>query len=349
MRTPLTLAVAASPQAAWELKHAFGDLPDAEVRWISDSELQSSVGVRDRRTGATVRFEHVVEDESVDAVVLALPIAVGAEFARQALAADKHVLLRGPIARASDEAEQLLSLALARDRCLMPLYPSLFDPAVQALKAELDAGRIGDVYYGHAARHDPGRPEGGDGVIWRLGAETVALVLDLLGDRPIEVSGSAESYLAADEPDVVFCELRFATGIVFNLRLSCLDLEATRSITVVGSRFTATYDELRSPERRLMLYQRLPAAAGTEEELRFRCGDIVTPRVADTDPLRAACRQFVAQVRASRPAIVGPDGAAVVEVLEALERSIQRSGTAQAMGTRHDRPLRVLTGGHGRA
>src|SRR5262249_51095237 len=161
-------------------------------------------------------------------------------------------------------------------------------------------------------RHEPGRPEGGDGVVWRLGAETVALVLELLGDRPIEVSGSAESYLTADEPDVVFCELRFATGIVFNLRLSCLDLEATRSITVVGPRYTATSDALRPADRRLMLYQRLPVAAGNEEEHRFRCGDILAPRVPEADPLRTACRQFVAQARASRPAIVGPDGAAVV-------------------------------------
>src|SRR5262249_37420969 len=130
---------------------------------------------------------------------------------------------------------------------------------------------------------------------------------------------------------------------------SCLDLEATRAITVVGSRFTAAYDELRPPDRRLMLYQRLPAAAGSEDELHFRCGDIVAPRVPEADSLRAACRQFVAQVRASRPAPVGPEGAAVVEVLEALERSIQRSGTAQTLGTRQDPPLRVLTGGNGRA
>ena len=56
----------------------------------------------------TERFEDVLADEAVEAVVVATPVPTHAALARQALAAGKHVFVEKPMALASSEAEELV-------------------------------------------------------------------------------------------------------------------------------------------------------------------------------------------------------------------------------------------------
>ena len=101
-----------------------------------------------------------------------------------------------------------------------------------------------------------------------------------------------ESYVQPGVEDVVFCFMRFPSGLAAHLHLSWLDPHKERRFTVVGSRRMATFDDMEL-ERKLTIYDK-----GFDEDARgygeyiTRSGDIFSPRIANVEPLRAECEHF---------------------------------------------------------
>jgi predicted dehydrogenase len=124
--------------------------------------------------------------------------------------------------------------------------------------------------------------------------------------------------------DVVFCFLRFPSGLSAHLHLSWLDPHKERRFTVVGSRRMATFDDM-ALEAKVTIYDK-----GFDEDARgygeyiTRSGDIFSPRISNTEPLRIECEHFIDCVLAGRqPQSDGQSGVRVVRVLERLQRSLE--------------------------
>jgi predicted dehydrogenase len=131
--------------------------------------------------------------------------------------------------------------------------------------------------------------------------------------------------------DVVFCFLRFPSGLAAHLHLSWLDPHKERRFTVVGSRRMATFDDM-DLERKVTVYDKgFDERVGSYGEYITRSGDIWSPRVPAVEPLRVECEHFVACVRDGRtPRSDGNSGLRVVRVLEALQQSLE--STAREAG-----------------
>src|SRR4029453_3222006 len=97
------------------------------------------------------------------------------------------------------------------------------------------------------------RPE--ENALWSLGAHDVSVVLRLAGEEPVECHAFGESYMQDGIEDVVFCFLRFPSGLAAHLHLSWLDPHKERRFTVVGSRQMATFDDM-ALEQKLTVYDR---------------------------------------------------------------------------------------------
>ena len=134
---------------------------------------------------------------------------------------------------------------------------------------------------------------------------------------------------------MVFCYLRFPSGLAAHLHLSWLDPHKERRFTVVGSRRMATFDDM-AIERKLTVYDK-----GFEQDYRnygeyiARSGDVWSPVVPNDEPLRIECRHFVDCVRdGAAPRSDGESGLRVVRVLEELQRSLV-DRAALASGSRN--------------
>ena len=96
---------------------------------------------------------------------------------------------------------------------------------------------------------------------------------------------------------MVFCYLRFPSGIVAHLHLSWLDPHKERRLTVVGARRMATFDDMLM-EGKLAVYDK-----GFDEDARSwgeyiaRSGDIFSPRIPNAEPLRIECEHFLECIR----------------------------------------------------
>jgi predicted dehydrogenase len=126
--------------------------------------------------------------------------------------------------------------------------------------------------------------------------------------------------------DVVFCFLRFPSGLCAHLHLSWLDPHKERRFTVVGSRQMATFDDM-AREAKLTIYDKgFDEPAHGYGEYITRSGAIYSPQIPNVEPLRVECEHFVHCVRhGETPRSDGFSGLRVVRVLEQLQRSLEES------------------------
>ncbi|HEY6398550.1 MAG TPA: Gfo/Idh/MocA family oxidoreductase [Solirubrobacteraceae bacterium] len=308
------------------LARNFSSIDGCELAWICDSDPPALERAGARFAGArlTDSFEEVLDDPELDAVVLATPVPTHAQLAVRALEAGKHCFVEKPLAQSVRDAEHAVAAAEASGRVLMVGHLLEYHPGVHKLKELTESGELGEqIYYINGNRLNLGKVRADENALWSLGAHDVSVVLHLAGEEPLEVIAHGEAYLRQGVQDVVFCFLRFPSGLCAHLHLSWLDPHKERRFTVVGSRRMATFDDM-ALEGKLTIYDK-----GLDEDARgygeyiTRSGDIFSPQVPNTEPLRVECEHFVHCIRTgARPRSDGHSGVRVVRVLEALQRSL---------------------------
>ena len=328
--TELSIGVVGMNYWGPNLARNFDRLDGCRVSWICDRDED----VLDRHRSSyplsrlTTRYEDLLEDAELDAVVIATPVPTHAALARQALEADKDAFVEKPLALTAADANQLAALADARKRVLMVDHLLVYHPAVQKVKELVTDGTLGRVYYLYGNRQNLGIVRADENALWSLGPHDISVMLWLVGERPSEVAASGESYLQPGVEDVVFGRLRFPSGVIGHLHLSWLDPHKMRKMTVIGSERMVVFDDMET-ERKVTVYDKgpLPRTETYGEYIQVRSGDITIPRVPATEPLRIVCERFARAVadRAPTPSD-GWAGAAVVEVLEAMTESLASSG-----------------------
>ena len=326
---PRTVRVGLAGLGYWgpNLARNFGELPGAELRWLCDRDERQLAAQSARFPTAhrTTRFEDLLDDSELDAIAIATPVVTHAELAREALLADKHVFVEKPMALTAEEAEGLVAVAEERGLVLMPGHLLLYHPGITKLKEAVTSGELGQVLYVYGNRQNFGQIRRDENALWSLGAHDLSVILHLLEDEPTEVWARGESFLGEVE-DVVFCYLRFPSGVVAHMHLSWLDPHKMRRMTVVGDQKMAVFDDM-DPERKVTIYEKSaePPPPLTYGEWRTRTGDISIPKISSVEPLRLECEHFLGLVRGEGdPRAAARDGVAVVRTLVELQRSLER-------------------------
>jgi predicted dehydrogenase len=305
----------------------FAAIDGCELRWLCDSDA----GARERLATsfpgarATDELDRLLQDDELDAVVLATPVPTHAELAVRVAQAGKHCFVEKPLATNVADAQAAVAAAESANRLLMVGHLLEYHPAVARLKQLVDDGELGQLYYLYGNRLNLGKLRADENALWSLGAHDVSVVLHLIGEEPEECLAQGASYVRKGVEDVVFCSLRFPSRIVAHLHLSWLDPHKERRLTVVGARRMATFDDM-LVEGKLAVYDK-----GFDEDARSwgeyitRSGDVFSPRIGNSEPLRLECEHFIECVRSGQtPRSDGHSGLRVVRVLEQLQHSLER-------------------------
>ena len=300
----------------------------ADLAWLCDlaPELRDRFAARYPRARVTSDFGELLSDPTVDAVVVATPVVTHFELARRALEAGKHVFVEKPMALHAAEAEELVALAEEQERVLMPGHLLLYHPGVKKLEELVVSGELGEIRYVYGNRQNLGKFRTDENALGSLGAHDLSVILHLVGEEPTEVWARGEAYVNPPVEDVVFCYLRFPSGIVAHMHLSWLDPHKMRKMTVVGSKKMAVFDDMEL-ERKITVYDKgEQRPAETYGEWLTRTGDIYSPRIANAEPLKLECQHFLSLVAGDGdPLAAARDGAVVVRTLEALQASLERA------------------------
>jgi predicted dehydrogenase len=307
------------------------DIAEAELLAVSDLRPERLDHIASRYPGVRLFPDyHDLLAADIDAVVVASPIHTHYAVARDALLAGKHVLVEKPLATNVREAAELVMLARSRRRVLMAGHTFVYNPAITELRRLVQAGDLGRIYYGDAARLNLGLFQRHVNVLWDLAPHDISILMHVLGQDPVMVSARGSTCVQADVHDVCYLEIHFAAGTSAHVHVSWLDPDKVRRLTLVGDRRMAVFDDV-SAATRLRVYDRGVDYPETDSygefELAYRHGEIVIPYIVWREPLRLECEHFVDCVRTGRrPLSDGEQGLAVVATLEAAERSLRSGG-----------------------
>ena len=324
-QTPIRVGVAGLGYWGPNLARNFAAIPQCELRWLCDPSEESRGRTAQQFPAArlTGDLEDLLRDPELDAVVLATPVPTHAELATRVVQAGKHCFVEKPLATTAADAERAVAAAERAGLVLMVGHLLEYHPAVDRLKALLDEGELGQLYYVYGNRLNLGKLRADENALWSLGAHDVSVILRLIGEEPEECTAHGRSYVREGVEDVVFCYLRFPSGVVAHLHLSWLDPHKERRLTVVGARRMATFDDMRL-EGKLTLYDK-----GFDQNVRSwgeyiaRSGEIFSPQIPAVEPLRVECEHFLECLRTgATPRSDGHSGLRVVRVLERLQRSL---------------------------
>jgi predicted dehydrogenase len=226
--------------------HARGYLshPQAELVALCDmdpvrlAQEAAEMGVAQTYEDALEMFDRA----DLDAVSIAVPNKLHAPLTIAALKRGLHVLCEKPMARTAKEAERMLAAARTAKKNLMINFSFRFSDMSFALKEQVDAGVVGDIYFGrsvwHRRRGVPRfggwfgvREMSGGGPLIDLGVHRLDLALWLMGyPEPIAVSGSTYDPIASemaqregktfDVEDLACGLIKFANGATLVLEAS---------------------------------------------------------------------------------------------------------------------------------
>lgn len=309
----------------------FHELPETSVEMVADLDE-----VKLRRIGLTfpsVKTTNNMQEllnSDVDAVVVATPVSTHFDIARQALLHDKHVLVEKPLTASTHQAQELVNLARQRDLRLMVGHVFEYNPAVRLLKDIIASGELGEIYYLDLIRATLGLFQRDINVIWDLAPHDFSILRYILGQDPVSVSARGEAYIQPGIHDVAYISANFPDSIQAHIRVSWLEPKKQRRITIVGSRKMLVYDDV-EPVEKIKIYDMGVEWPNGDQlgggQLRYRYGDILSPRVDAIEPLQEECRHFATSIReGTDPISSGEVGLKIVELLELADRSLHSHG-----------------------
>lgn len=277
-------------------------------------------------------FEEVIISGETDAVVIATPAKTHYELARKALQSGKHVLVEKPLSFTSREAEELMEIAARKNLIIMVGHTFEYNPAVRKLKDILKSGDVGNPMYLYGARLNLGVIRRDVNSMWNLAPHDISIFLYLLDEFPTAVSAIGKSFIRKDLEDVVFMYIEFHSGIIAHLHTSCLDPSKIRKTTIVCEKKMIIYDDVDN-EGRVKIYDKgfettLATDGGIQDYIiRPRAGDILIPKIDNTEPLRIETSHFIECIQnGAKPLTDGLNGLRVVNVLETAQNSLNEGG-----------------------
>jgi predicted dehydrogenase len=140
-RSPVRLGVVGAGRFARFLTDAVADLPDVAVHVVTDQDAEAAqllAKAYDARVADS--WQQVLDDPTVDVVVVATPPASHAEITREALWCRKHVFCEKPLATTPADLDALVVAAAASDRAVVVDHVLRYNPllaAVTRLQTEL--------------------------------------------------------------------------------------------------------------------------------------------------------------------------------------------------------------------
>ena len=294
------------------------DLSDERRNYVKS--IYPSIRVSDN-------IEDIINDNKIDAVVIATPVSTHFELAIRCLKAGKHILVEKPMAKSVDHVNKIKGLANQNNLVAMVGHTFLFNSAVRYVKSLIDGNDLGDIRYIYSQRVNLGRIRNDVDALWNLAPHDVSIIQYWLGDpEPVFVNRTGMSYIQKNIDDVVFLNIKYPNGILANIHVSWLDPHKIRKMTVVGSKKMVVYDDI--AEKKIIIYDKgIDRTAKLGEDMdydnpqlfdySYRSGDVISPEIVWTEPLSTEIQHFIDCIQNGTDCLTGPAHAEkVVKILE---------------------------------
>jgi UDP-N-acetyl-2-amino-2-deoxyglucuronate dehydrogenase len=335
--TRLRLAVIGAGLASAPHFQSLDDLAgEVQVAWVYGRNAERLSGVR-TPAGAcrTTRLEDILEDASVQAVVVLTPPNTHLDIVQRAARAGKHVLVEKPLEINLARANALVQACESANVSLAVMLQHRLREAASALKTLLDKGELGQLVSAAASVRwwrpqsyydEPGRgtlARDGGGVLITQAIHTLDLLLSFTGlpERVMGMAATSPVHRMEGE-DTAAALLNYAGGAIAVVQATTAAYPGfTERIELNGTHGTATLEagvlQVIFTSGKTLTLGAFQASGGGANPMEF-----------DHAAHRAVLRDFIRAVqKGTPPAVTGRSALGVQRVIESILES-SRTGSA---------------------
>lgn len=214
---------------------------------VYDIDPKRIAWARERGFRTYDSYEEILEDPSVDIVLIATPNHLHREQAIRAMRAGKHVLCEKPVMINAEDMEAVMAVARETGRIFYPRQNRRWDPDYRIIKKIYDEKLIGNTFRiesrVHGSRGIPGdwrgKRECGGGMMLDWGVHILDRILVLIPERITSVYCQL-SHVTNDEVDDGFTAyLNFANGVSMVIEVGTCHFIGLPLWYIVGDRGSA--------------------------------------------------------------------------------------------------------------
>ncbi len=316
---------------------------DCEVACVVDlsPERLSYVSSNYPHLNVSDEVSDVLEDSSIDAVIIATPVHTHFSLAFDALASGKHILVEKPMALNVEEINQIKALADKKSLVAMVGHTFLYNSAVRYLKKIIESGELGDLRYIYSQRLNLGRIRQDVDALWNLAPHDVSIIQYLLGEPDVvDIHKSGTAYVQQGIDDVSFMNITYPNDVMAHIHVSWLDPHKVRKMTVVGSKKMAVYDDIaenkiaifdKGIDRMAVLGEGMDYDKTSKPVFNHRVGDVEYPTFEFEEPLKVEISHYFDCIKNGTKCLTDAAHAAkVVGILEGKIPNIVGEGLASS-------------------
>jgi predicted dehydrogenase len=325
----------------WGAKHirVSCDIRDARMSMAADPRPDRLEYVHSQYPSVAVSrdIDAILNNPSIDGVIVATPVVTHFELARAVLQAGKHALVEKPLSMTSAQCRELNAIAEERKRVLMVGHTFEYHPAVRFMRQMIQSGSLGELYYIDSRRLNLGLYRQDANVLWDLAPHDLSIIFFLLEEVAQSIGAWGCAHVLPDVEDVVYAKMGFKSGVAAHVHVSWLDPVKVRQITIVGSDAMLVFDDVQ-PSEKVRVYQkrfspRIDGDSYADFQSAYHHGDVHIPAISNSEPLKLEVIDFVnAIMTGKRPHADGMRGLRVVEALEAASACLRRNHKHRSNG-----------------
>jgi predicted dehydrogenase len=285
---------------------------------------------------ATTDPDEVLEREDIDAVAIATPVHTHYDLAKTAIENGKHVLIEKPMTHSVETSEHLIELADQAGVTLMVDHTFIYTGAVRKINDLVESGELGRLYYFDSVRVNLGLFQHDINVLWDLAPHDISIMDHVLDPDPVAVAAHGAAHIDySDEPieNITYLTVYYPDDLIAHIHSNWLAPVKVRKTLLGGSEKMIVYDDT-EPDEKIKVYDKgVEIEPNSDPEalhdvlVSYRTGDMLAPRLDDTEALKREVRHFLDCIETGKqPVTDGQAGLDVVRILEAAQTSIDNDG-----------------------
>ncbi len=313
------------------------ELDQLDIICDSDGDTLAKYSKKYPHIQTAANYEEILNDDEIDAVVIATPASTHYEIVKQALMAGKDVLVEKPFTTNLKDARELVDIATEKDLILMVGMVFLYNAAVKKIKELIQSGELGNIHYLFFQRRNLGKVRSDVNSWWNLAPHDVSIASYWLEGKPENITARGFDFIQPGIEDVVMATIEFNQKNSAFIHTSWLDPSKVRKAIGVGSKKMVIYDDM-SQDMKVRVYDKgidkntpdMPPQdfeSFGEFQLKQRAGDIHVPKIDFKEPLKEECKHFIECVKERKePISSGRKNLDMVKILETGQKSIKDQG-----------------------
>lgn len=316
------------------LTRNFNSQDDCEVKWIIDSrpERLELVNKTYPAINTSANKDDLMNDHDVDGVLIATPVFLHYELAKEALNKGKHVMVEKPMTTTSQEAQSLIELAQKQQKTLMVDHTFLYTGAVNKIKELVDDGEIGNVQYFDSTRINLGLFQPDINVIWDLAPHDLSILYHLTDVKPHSIIATGIAHTNTGMENIAYLTIKYNENKIAHFNCSWTSPVKIRRILIGGDEKMVIFDDV-EPTEKVKVYDTGYNVKVNSDEARrnvlvdYRVGDIYIPKVEKKEALAGVASDFLNAIDTGKePVSNWESGLDVVKILEASDESLKNNG-----------------------